>query len=775
MATAAAVTTFGMATAVLSRPLPFNAAERLVFVWESTESDGAARPSRVTGSRYADWTSGTASFSSLALFGAAGFTIDTPAGATAIRGVRVSGNYFETLGIRPLLGRTFTATDDTPGKDQVVLLSHALWQEQFGARREVVGQTIRLSGRPFTVIGVVPPVVFPAWPVNPATVTLDAEAARFWVPIPRTPQLAQNSRAHVFGVVGRLAPGITAAAAQDELTRTTDRTAADAHAAHVAPLREQFVRDARTPLLTLLAAALAVLLIACANLAALYVSSFESRRGELALRAAIGAGTWRLARQLTLEALLLAAAGGVAGTLLARTALATLPALLPSSVPLLATPALDLPALGFALALTLLTTVVLTAWPVSRLILSAPAPRGVAAAPRAGVYRGLVVAQVATTVALVVAAGLLAQSLRSVQQRDPGFALDRVFVAEIGLPSAAPLTASQVIAAEQRVLDAIRATPGIREVAAAYDHPLEANWSEGFNVIGDVSAPDETRPAELRIVSPSYFDTLNVEVLNGRTFTPQDDVRAAGVVMINEAFARELGGQPLGRRIRSGTSRFQFPEAPNEFTIVGVVEDERSRGLEEAAPAAVYMSTRQFPQQGFAMMARTTGDPASVAASVRSATRAVDAAITVSNPTSLLALLGDQLVARRVTTQVTSGFALAALALAALGMYGVLSIMVTGRCREIGVRVALGASPAAVARGVVGDSLRTSAAGLAAGVVMALVAGRLIESQLVGVSGRDPATLAGVIVILLALAALAAAAPARRAARVDPIVALRAD
>jgi predicted permease len=632
----------------------------------------------------------------------------------------------------------------------VVILSHAFWQERFGGRRDVIGEPLRLSGRPYTIVGVMPPVVFPAWPVNPAVVTLDAESRQLWVPIARTPQLDQSNRAHVFGVVARLARGVTALQAQDELTRLTNPTAPDPHGAHVTPLREQFVRDARTPLLTLATAALAVLLIACANLAALYVSAFEARRGELALRAAIGAGLGRLVRQLTVEALLLALCGGIAGTLLARSALTTLPSLLPPSIPFLTTPELDLQVAAFAMALSLLATIVLTAWPVARVILTAPAPRDVSAGPRGLVYRTLVVAQIAVTVALSVAAGLLAQSLQSVNRRDPGFAIDRVFVADVGLPPVSPLSARQVAAAEQRVLAGLASLPGVRAVAAAYDHPLEANWSETFTVIGNVTAPDQGQPGELRIVSPGYVEALDVELVDGRSLTERDDLDAPGAVLINEALAREIGGRALGRRIRSGTPRFLYGNAaPNEFEIVGIVRNERSRGLEQPASPALYMSTRQFPQQTFALIARTAGEPSAIAADVRSAVRAIDPAITLSRPASVEALLAEQLVARRVTTEVISGFAIAALALAALGMYGLLAMLVAGRTREIGVRVALGASPGVVARTIVGDSLRNTAAGLAIGALLALAAGRLIESLLVGVSGHDPTTLAVVSAALL--------------------------
>ena len=544
---AAATTAYGLATAILWRPLPFNDASRLVFVWEEVERDGDRHPSRVTGYRYATWRDTSATFVSMALFGSAGFTLDSERGASSIRGVRVSAGYFDTLGIRPLIGRAFAAADEIPGRNQVVVLAHAFWQERFGGRRDVVGETVRLSGQPYTIIGVMPAGAYPTWPVNPAIVTLDPESLQFWVPIARTPELEQTGRSHVFGVLGRLAPGVTEAQARDDLNRSTAPSAPDPHAARIAPLREQFVRDARTPLLALAGAALAVLLIACANLAALYASAFEARRGELSLRAAIGAGVGRLIRQLALEALLLAIAGGAAGMLIARGALATLPGLLPPSIPLLTAPALDLRVAGVALGLAVLAAGILTAWPIARLIMSAPAPRGMAARPRGFVYRALVVAQIAVTVALVVAAGLLAQSLQSVSRQDPGFAIDGVFVADIGLPSGPASAGRHIALAEQKLLAGIAAVPGVRSAAAAYDHPLEANWSEAPAIAGDTTAEDQRRQAELRIVSPGYFESMDVELLDGRPFNERDTLDGRGVAIVNEAFAREIGGRALGR------------------------------------------------------------------------------------------------------------------------------------------------------------------------------------------------------------------------------------
>lgn len=773
---AMAATAYGLARAVLWRTLPFDDATRLVFVWEETERDGQPHAARVTGSRYAAWRRPDNGFASLSLFGAAGFTLEGPQGASSIRGVRVSADYFGTLGIHPALGRSFIPEEEQPGNHRVVILSDAFWRERFGARQDVIGETLRLSGEPYRVVGVMPPGTYPAWAVNPATVTLDPESRQFWVPIARTPALDQSGRAHVFGVIGRLAPGVSASQAAERLRQSTDPTAADAHLARVEPLREQFVSDARTPLLALASAAVVLLLIACANLAALYTSAFESRSSELAVRAALGAGVSRLARQLILEALSLGVLGATGGILIARTALAVVPGWLPPTIPFLTVPALDAAVAAFAGVLALLASVVFTAWPVTRLIAGSALPRGIAPRSRGVVHRTLVVSQVALTMALVPVAALLGRSLRSVQAQDPGFHLEHVLVASVGIPAPSPRSPMRIAQAEQAILAAVAHRPNVVAVAAAYDHPLEANWSEGPTLTGDTSSADESRQSELRIVSPGYFETLDVRLLDGRTLSDRDALGAPGVAIVNEAFAREAGGRVLGRRLRTGTPRFMYGEAvPNEFEIVGVVANERVRGLERPAQAAFYLSTRQFPQTGLTLLVRTTGDPLALTADVRSALREVDDRVTFDGATSLERILSEQLVSRRVTTNVIGMFAVAALALASLGIYGLLTMLVATRTHEIGVRIAVGASPASVARKVVIDSLRTATLGIASGAALSLLATRLIRHLLVDVSPADPLTITAAMAVMIMVAAAAAIVPATRAARTDPTIALRSE
>ena len=600
----AVTTTFGLAHAVLWKPMPFPEAERLVFVWEADPDDH--EPFRVTSGRFSAWQRETTSFSSLSLFGAAGHSIDGAEGGVPVRGLRVSASFFDTLGMRPVMGRSFGPEDELPGQHRVLVIAHGMWQARFGGRPDIVGHQVRLSGEPYVVIGVMPDVVTPGWPSNPAHVAIDRDLREFWLPIARTPELDANVRSHVFGVVARLRPGVTAARVDAELRAMRQDGEADRHEGVTTRFREQFVRDARTPLLVLFTASLAVLLIACANLAALQVSLVERRRTELSMRLALGAGRLRLVSLLGMDALVPAVAGLGLGLWWSRAALAVIPGRLPGSMPFVTTPALDLAIVTFACLVAAGAGVGLSIWPVARLRLVSPAPRGSSQRGRTHVYRWLVATQVAIGVALALPAALLGQSLASLRTRDPGFVVDNVVVADVGVAVSKASDLHQVSAFERDVSGALAALRGTRGVAFAYDHPLESNWTQVVALQGDTeSRSDADVQVHLRIVSPSYFETMGVNVLDGRAFEDREDGRAAGAVVVNEAFAAAHGGRVLGRRLRTGAAAYAWGAAvPSDYAIVGVVEDERFRGLEEASAPAVYISTRQFPLTTAALIVR---------------------------------------------------------------------------------------------------------------------------------------------------------------------------
>jgi putative ABC transport system permease protein len=774
VAVAAVVTTFGLVTAVLWRRLPFPDPASLVFVWETASDERGAF--RVTSGRFFGWQQEARGFSSMALFGAAGFALDANDGSVPVRGVRVSASYFDVLGVRPLFGRTFDSGDEVPGAPRVVLLSAAMWRGRFGARRDIIGLNLRLGGEPFTVVGVMPDLVTPGWPSNPARVAAEPELREFWVPIVRTPALEANTGAHVFGVVARLKSGVTVLQGDAELAALRPGDV-DRHHGMTTPFREQFVRDVRAPLLVLFAASLAVLIVAAANLAALQVSRFEQRRGELSTRAALGAGRMRLAGLLLIDAILLSVGGGTAGLWLSSMALPWIPTQLPASMPFVTAPVLDLPAALFACSAALAITGALSMWPTLRLRTLSSAPRGAVAPARTRVYRGLVAAQVAAGVALAVPAALLGESLVSLRAREPGFIVDNVLVVDVSVSDRGAVPLGRAMRFEDSVTEAVAATPGVAGAAFAYDHPLEANWTEIIKIRGDVATdPLSDLDAQLRIVSPAYFDALGVRVLDGRAFEPREDTTSPGAVVVNEAFAVAHGGRVLGRRLQSGAAVYAWgPAVPAEYEIVGVVENERFRGLDLPSAPAVYLSTRQFPQSAATLLVRTAGGMPDPAPRLREIVRGVAPGATIGHVRALSDILSEQLASRRLTSRVTGVFAIASVGLALLGLYGLLAVIVAGRSRVVGVRLALGASPGAIARKIVVESVAAAGIGVGAGVVLALATGRFLERLLVDVSARDPWTVLTVSALVLAGAVLAAAGPARRAARTDPVVALRAD
>lgn len=775
LAVTAVTTTFGLAHAVLWKPLPFPDADRLVFVWEAGRDD--PDPFRVTSSRFVVWQHETTAFASLALFGAAEHAVDVAEGSVPVRGLRVSASFFDVLGLRPLMGRSFGPEDEVPGQHRVLMISHSLWQARFGGRPDIVGHQVRLSGEPYVVVGVMPDVVTPGWPSNPAHVAIDRDLREFWVPIARTPQFEANLRAHVFGVLARLKPGVTAASANFQLRARQSDGGADRHAGVVSGFRDQFVQDAQGPLLVLFAASLAVLLVACANLAALQVSLVERRRAELSVRLALGAGRLRLVGLLGMDAAVPAVAGLGLGLWFAAAALATIPGRLPRSMPFVTVPSLDARVVVFAGLVAAGAAIGLAIWPVTRLRGVSTAPRGSMPGGRTGVYRWLVASQVAIGVALALPAALLGQSLASLGSRDPGFVLDDVVIADVGVAVAKASDLHRVAAFEREVAGTLAELPGTRAVALAYDHPLESNWTQIATLQGDTSTlADEEMQVHLRIVSPSYFATMGVDVLDGRAFSDREDGGAPGVAVVNEAFAAAHDGAVIGRRLRTDAATSTWGAAvPGDYAIVGIVENERFRGIEQPSNPAVYLSTRQFPLTAASLIVRgTTPTAAWRSALVQGIRRAApDAA--VGRVAGLDEILAEQMAARRVTADVVGGFALTALGLAVLGLYGLMAVTVAARVRETGVRLALGASPAGVAWDVIVATVRQTAIGIAAGLVLAAAAGRLVRHLLVDVSAYDPWTLAGIAGIMMLAAAAASLVPALRASRTDPASALRTD
>jgi predicted permease len=766
---AAAAVTFGVARDVLWRALPFPDESELVLVWER-----APEPARVTGSRFIDWRARSSSFTSMSAFGAALFHVEGPDGVSNVGGVRASWSFLDTLGVVPALGRGFNAGDQAKGAPRVVILSHAYWRQRMGARADVIGQSLRMGGNPYTIVGVLPDIWMPAWPVNPASVTLDPDSRQLWVPMAPEPVMAQNTGAHVMGVVARLREGRTRTQAEQEL-QSPSATDLDRHGAVVRPLRAQVTGLARGPLVTLLGAALCVWLVACLNLASLQLAAFESRRAEFTTRVALGAVPGRLVRQLWIESAWLVGIAFAAALAVTHGSFLLIPARLSAHVPFVALPKVDANIVVFVMALASVTVAAFTLWPMRRLrgLKGLAQPRTVVASPR--VFRTLVVAQLAGTVALVAVSALLLRSFWSLQRRDAGFDVANVLAMDAALPPGRFSQPQSASAYETALRLQLSSTPWAAGAALAYDHPLEANWLEGVTIVGDPQSRNQGAAAQsqLRIVSPSYFRTLGVQVINGRAFEDHEGLGADGVVLVNEAFMRRTP-LTLGRRLRVSAPRANWGDAaPEEFTIVGVVEDERFRGLEADVEPAVYISSRQFPLAHFVLLVRTPAGGRDFSSELPAVVRQLDAGASLSAVTTLKRELADQQLTRTLTTNLVGGFAGLSLLLASVGLHGLLTLIVTGRRREIGVRLALGASRHSVARMIIREGVRPTVMGLLAGLVLAQLASSSVRALLVDVTASDPWSLAGVTIFMLIVGVAAAAIPARQATRVDPARTLR--
>jgi predicted permease len=517
-----------------------------------------------------------------------------------------------------------------------------------------------------------------------------------------------------------------------------------------------------------------VWLVACFNLAALQLAAFETRRAEFVTRAALGAGRWRLIRQLGAESAVIACTAAVTAVGLTHIVLQSLPAQLPVYVPFVTAPAFDRASWVFVGTLAALAALVMVWWPVRRLRLLAGMASERTVVPGSNAFRGLVTIQLAGTVALVIISTLLLSSRWTLASRDLGFNTPGVSIADVGLPADRYEAPESVVAFEDLLRERLVGGARTRAVALAYDHPLEANWLDGVAVLGTTPGADDVgAQAQLRIVSPGYFRAMGVQIVEGRAFEDFEGLGDVGVALVNQAFIRRMPLSP-GRRIRQGSARRTWGEAaPDEFVVVGIVEDERFRGAEEDVEPALYLSTRQFPLTSASIVVASTSDTADMAGDIRAAVRDAEPGASLSRIRRLDDVAADQQLVRTLTTNVVGGLALIALVLASVGLHGLLTLMVSGRRRDIGIRLALGASRRSVVNRVIGDSLRPGLLGVGAGLMLAQLAGDAIRSMLVEISVLDPAVLIGVSGLMIAVGLLAAVVPARRAGRVDPARALR--
>jgi putative ABC transport system permease protein len=768
---------FSVVNGVLLRPLPYPEPERLVLLrGEPTDGDIEKVGPATSYPDYTDFRARATSFAALAAVRTYPATLTGPGGEPArVRATHATSDLWAMLGARAAIGRGLLPDDERPDAPAVAVLGHALWQTRYGGDPGVVGRTITLDGRPVTVVGVMP-----------AGLRLTGDT-QLWRPI--VPDAIDRARGvHRFSVIGRLKPDVTidrAAAEVRGIARQLELQYPEDNAkrsAKVEPLRDALVGDTRPALLVLLGAVALVLLIGCANLASLFLARAAAREREIAVRAALGAGRGRLVRQWMTESLLLTLVGGAAGLLVAWGGMRALMAWAPRTIPRADEVALDLPVLLFLLGVSVATGLifgVLPALHLRRTDLSLGSlkdgGRGATAGPgRRRLRQGLVLGEVALATVLVVGAALLLKSFWRVTHADPRFEPDGLVVAQLQLPESRYDSASKVVQFYDRVRDAVAATPGVQSVAVAYEHPLSEGWTSSFTIEGRPAPPPGEEPeARVRPVWPGYFRTVGVRLVRGRDLSERDRMGVPGAVVVNEAFVRRHfpGADPLGQRIRAGA---WLPGAPGSFEIVGVAADEPFGGLSGEAGPATYFAHAQFPMNDMWLIVRgKPGDLPALAAMLRERVWSVDPDLPVEQVQTMREVLSASVAEPRFNTALVSLFAGVALLLAAVGIYGVLSYTVTQRTGEIGVRMALGAERGRVLRLVVGQGVGVALLGIALGTAGALALSRVLTSLLYGVSEHDPAIFGGVVALLTTVALAAAYLPARRASRIEPVVALR--
>ena len=767
---------FSVVNAVLLRPLPFPRSADLVMVWATNARTGSMED--VTSyPDFEDWRAQSGSFERLAAFTTRGMTLSGIDQAEEVEAVQATPGFFETLGVAPALGRSFRPEEGDEGAPRVAVLSDGAWKRHFGGRADVLGKTVRANDETWTVVGVMPPG-FRFAPGAPEQI---------YVPLVRDP-----NRNHGFlRVLGRLRPGVPIAAAQAEMSTIADGLARqhpksnEGIGAHIVPLVEAMAGRVRTPLAILLGVVTLVLLIACTNVANLMLARSASRQRELALRAALGAGRTRLLQQLLTESTVLAVAGGALGLVLASWTARLLAKLLARNfeIPRIENTGVDGWVLGFALLLSLATGLFFGALfaPVAASRNLDESLRESSRTATGGLsgrrLRGLlIVTETALALVLLAAAGLLLKNLWVMRNTAPGFEPENVLAARLSMPRNKLDPTPERSRFFVEILTRAATLPGVRSAALVANLPMGGGSdSLGFHIPGRPDpAPDGAFSASFNIASPGYIRTMEIPVRAGREFTNQDSAGAPGVIVINEAAARRFwpGENPLGKTIRLPTEG----DASVTLTVVGVTADVRQTGLGIAPQPEVFLDCLQpSPAWSAFLVVRTAREPAALAGAVKGLVRSVNRDVAVPQVRTLDEVLSASLAQPRVYTLLLSVFAALALTLAAVGLYGVVSYMVTQRTPEMGIRLALGAERGAVLRLVMRQGLTLALTGTAIGLVASLAVARLLTHLMPDAQPGDPWTLTAVSALLIGVALAATYVPARRAARVDPTVALRYD
>jgi len=773
---------FSVVNAVLLQGLPFRDAHRIVDLNEvevRNRDRGAIAPAN-----FLDWRKQAQSFDAMAVYMVRNTNVATAGGEPErLAAAFTSTNFFDVLGVTPVLGRAFVPSEAEPGQSNSVVLGYALWQRRFAGAPDVVGQTLRLNGETYTIVGVMPATVsFPARAEMWIASTYDVPGGGDGDP-------RENRGMHYLRGIARMKAGVSLSAANAELDTIGQQLARaypDTNSTFtplVTPLQDVLVRSARTPLLVLLGAVLCVLLIVVANVANLLMARATVRARELAIRAALGAGRRVLVRQLLTESVLLAVVGGVLGILLAFWGVDLILALEPGEIPRVAPIAVDGQALAFALGLSVVTGLlfgVVPAWQASRPELQSTlkdATRGTTGDGHRHLARmGLVLAEVSLSLVLLVGAGLLFRSLMNLLDVPLGFSSARITTMQVAPTGEGYRAPAQAVAYWEQVQDRLQAIPGVEQVALTNTLPMGGTFGIlSYRTSGRPELPPGQSPlSHYASVSPGYFATLGVPLVRGREFERRDAVIDPRVLVINEAMARREfpGEDPIGQR-------FSFDSGPDGepewLEIVGVVGNIRQYGVEQEPVPTTFVVHTAAPGQPLTIMVRSAGEPASVTGAVRAALQGIDPSLPITSMRPLDEVIGASLTQRRFNMTLLTVFAGIALVLAVAGIYGTVSYAVAQRTQELGIRVALGASGNDVLRLVLWDGLKPVLAGLAVGLVGAFLLSRSLDRLVYGVSTSDPATFVVLPLLLATVAVVASLIPALRAARVDPMTALRVD
>jgi predicted permease len=768
---------FSVVDAALLRNLPYKNPDAIMHLWEKIQSDNRGQR-EASYPDFIDWQTQNHTFESIAGYGQAGLILNGAESTEFMEGGRVTADFFHVLGVDPVIGRTISHGDDAPGAPRVVVLSFATWNRRFGSDREIVGKNVTLSGAPFTVAGVLP-ASFHFAPLG------DAEV---FVPMNPSAEIRSRRFMHFVRVIGRLKDGVTKDQSQADMNLVAAQISQNDPQFHantgltINTLQNEIVGNVKQIVLVLLIAVTFVLLIACANVANLFLVRSTARQKEIAVRVALGASRWQLARQLMIESLLLSIIGGAIGVAIASWSVSLLVATIPrqqlAAMPYLQELGINGRMLGYSMLLAALAGVVFTLVPLFRIRLVGlhstlkDGARNTAGVSRSRLRSTLVTVEVALTVMLAIGVGLMLKSTLKLLNVNPGFDARNLVTMRVILPGTSYADAKARVAFERRLTSELRTIPGVKNAATTGKLPLTGGGDTGTPTIDGHSSDRVNADASLRTVSAEYFDTVGVPLLTGRKFSDQDTLDRPRAAVVNQSFVQTFlpNQYPLNHQVS-----FAFDSSGKPWNIIGIVADENVNTLESRVTPVIYFPYSQDAEQVLNIVVRTTAEPTVVAETIREQIKQIDRSLPVFAVSTMEQIINDapSTFARRFPTLLIGIFAGLAMLLAGIGLYGVVSYSVSQRTHELGVRIALGAQKRDIFRLVLGHGLMLAIVGVAVGLAASFVLTRFLSSLLFEVSPNDLEVIGAVVPLMLLLSIAASYCPTKRAAKVDPLVALR--